>query len=644
MRVVTATWKFPDPTEQFVVRKIAGLVERGVECTVVAEQVLDRARLATALPADRVAVTGSPIALRNADVVHFEHAGVALKHRRSLAEIRGATVVTCHGSDVRFEGLGKDWVEEGFADVFSWVDRIHCVSEELAEHCVRLGARPDQLYVAPVGVDLRTFTQHRRTQRPDGLALRLVSIGRLDWVKGYEYALHAVRILRDAGVRVSYTIVGIDEGAEASVRLAMRDFGLDDIVSLTGHLTPSGVRDALAGSDVFVLSSVSEGSSIATMEAMAMGLPVVVTDVGGTRDIVQDGTHGFLVPARDPGAIAAAVMKLRSREVRREMGDKGAVDVQRFDSTAQLDRLVGLYEELVDRAAASRGDADDGDLVSVVIAARNATATIEDQLRALSLQHYDRPWEVVVVDNASSDGTREMVLAWRSMLPGLRVIDAPDRPSIAYARNVGVRAALGQRVVMCDADDVVAPDWLSNLAGTLDHAPIACGALERRRLVPAHVAAGPELDTQLGVAENFRPRVLTGNLGFHREVFDAVGGFDEDLRRGCDLDFGWRAIDAGFTPAFAGDAVVHYRSQWRFLAVVGRAYRDGQAGPALYVRHGERGLLPPSAAAVRARYAFVARGFLRDAWVSRLRVEWAYDLGFSAGRIVGSLRNGTRFL
>ena len=231
---------------------------------------------------------------------------MARKHRRYLPRIRVPKIVTCHGSDVLLEPLGQDWLEQDFSSVFHAVDRVHCVSDELAEHCLRLGARPDQLYVAPVGVNLSVFVAQPHRPRPPGLALRLVSVGRLHWVKGYEYTLEAVRELRDEGVRVAYTIVGLDEGAETSMRLAIQDFGLSGVVELRGHLPPEGVRDVLAASDVFVLSSVSEGTSIATVEAMAMGLPVVVTDVGQTSQIVQDGVHGFVVPSRSPFTLAAA--------------------------------------------------------------------------------------------------------------------------------------------------------------------------------------------------------------------------------------------------------------------------------------------------------------------------------------------------
>jgi glycosyltransferase involved in cell wall biosynthesis len=644
MHIVTPTWRFPDPTEPFVVQKILGLVERGATCTVAREEphLSDNASLAP-LRARGVSVVGPFVPDGKADLVHFEHAGLARMYRRHLSQIRVPKVVTCHGADVLVETLGEDWLEQDFADLFHAVDRIHVVSEELVERCLRLGARPDQLYVAPVGVNLSIFRASSRPPRPSGLALRIVSVGRLHWIKGYEYALQAMRQLLDDGVRVQYTIVGLDEGAEMSMRLAMRDLDLSGVVDLRGSLSPEGVRDVLAASDVFLMSSVTEGASIATCEAMAMGLPSVVTDVGETAKIVRDGVHGFVVPPRSPEAIAAGIAKLRSPELRARMGAKAAADAREFDSAHQIDRLFDLYSDLTAPLPVAHVSSDE-EIVSVVIVAHNAASTLDDQLRALEHQRFEGPWEVVVVDNGSRDKTAAIARSWLRRLPGLRVVDAPVVHSIPYARNVGVRAARGSRIVMCDADDVVAPGWLAALAKALEHDAVVIGPLETSQLRPPQFPAPPVDESELEQAEGYGRRVVTANLGFRREVFDRLNGFDEGLPRGEDIDFGWRAIEAGFEPRVVPDAVVHYRSPWRGRALFGQGFVDGEAWPALYVRHREGGLQPPSPAEVRERYRHLARGLADDVWSSAKRGNWWYEVGFCLGRFVGSARSGVRYL
>ena len=98
--------------------------------------------------------------------------------------------------------------------------------------------------------------------------------------------------------------------------------------------------------------------------------------------------------------------------------------------------------------------------LSVVIPVRDAAATIEDQIDALLGQEWDRPWELVVVDNGSHDATQTIVERYADRDDRVRLVDASDRPGVAHCRNVGIRAARADAIAMCDADDVVAPGWL----------------------------------------------------------------------------------------------------------------------------------------------------------------------------------------
>jgi glycosyltransferase involved in cell wall biosynthesis len=111
------------------------------------------------------------------------------------------------------------------------------------------------------------------------------------------------------------------------------------------------VPDLLARSDVFVLSSRSEGFPVSVLEAMAAGLPVVATDVGGVGEAVEDGETGFLIPAADSEALAAALERLLvDGELRRRLGAAGRARALRlFD----VSRYRAAYEELYRRLNAS---------------------------------------------------------------------------------------------------------------------------------------------------------------------------------------------------------------------------------------------------------------------------------------------------
>jgi glycosyltransferase involved in cell wall biosynthesis len=202
------------------------------------------------------------------------------------------------------------------------------------------------------------------------------------------------------------------------------------------------------------------------------------------------------------------------------------------------------------------------EMVSVIIPAYNAAGTLGEQLEALAAQTNPRPWEVIVVDDASVDDTVSAALRWRDRLP-LRVVRSRRNGGVSHARNVGAAAARGDFLAICDADDRVAPGWLEALAEAGRANDLVGGALETESLNPPAVREGRGLPPRMGQpgGTQFPPRLQHGcNLGVWREVVVWLGGWHEGYRGGHDdVEFTWRAHLAGYRLGFAPDAVVHYR-------------------------------------------------------------------------------------
>jgi glycosyltransferase involved in cell wall biosynthesis len=147
----------------------------------------------------------------------------------------------------------------------------------------------------------------------------------------------------------SLRFMSIGQGPlEESLRsdLRSRDLG-DRFVMLGYHSDPARV---LAASDIFTLSSRFEGLPIAMLEAMAQGLPVVATAVGGVAEVVREGCEGLLVPAGDHDALAAAYTRLALRpDLRRELGERAAQRAGDFDISVAARQLEVIYRELAQR-------------------------------------------------------------------------------------------------------------------------------------------------------------------------------------------------------------------------------------------------------------------------------------------------------
>ena len=292
-----------------------------------------------------------PFAGRRWDIVYFPWNTAAITYLPLVRLARGG-VLSCRGSQVHVGAHDprRAALREGMRLTFEQAAAVHCVSEAVKKEAVALGLDPSKAHVIRPAVDPGFFCPGA-FPRPDRVTFQVVTTGTLNWKKGYEYALSALRRLLDRGIPAHLNIIG-EGGERPRILYTMHDLELETHVRLLGHLPPEKVRDHLQRADVFVLSSLSEGISNAVLEAMACGLPVVTTDCGGMREAVTDGVEGFVVPMRDPDAMADALACLAAApEQRRAMGTAGR---QRIVEEFTLDRQIGQFVALLEEVSAEK--------------------------------------------------------------------------------------------------------------------------------------------------------------------------------------------------------------------------------------------------------------------------------------------------
>ncbi|WP_323716913.1 exopolysaccharide biosynthesis GT4 family glycosyltransferase EpsE [Paracoccus aminovorans] len=176
---------------------------------------------------------------------------------------------------------------------------------------------PPVVNIAPMGVDLAQIRRSAPWQPPaPGKPLRIFSCGRLNAVKGHDHLIETVRLLRAQGIDARLEIAGEDEqggsGYHRQIDALIAEKGLGDAVTLLGAVGEARVREGLENAHVFALASLNEGIAVAIMEAMAMEMPVVVTDVGGNHELITSGRDAILVPAEAPAAMAAEIARLHA--------------------------------------------------------------------------------------------------------------------------------------------------------------------------------------------------------------------------------------------------------------------------------------------------------------------------------------------
>jgi glycosyltransferase involved in cell wall biosynthesis len=236
-------------------------------------------------------------------------------------------------------------------------DRIHAISSFLEAQAVGYGADPKKIHIVPNGVDTEIFNPGARASEAaaelrHGLGLDekrvLISVSRLVPKNGLQDLIRAMpRILRDQP-RATLLLVG---GGEDRARLetTARELGLGDHIRFIGEVSHEDTAKYLMLADVFVRPSVSEGLGSAFLEAMACGVPVVGTPVGGIVDFLRDGETGLFCRPKEPESVASAVGRLLSDDdLARRLSRNGRLVVEadyRWDTVAE--RIGAIYDEML---------------------------------------------------------------------------------------------------------------------------------------------------------------------------------------------------------------------------------------------------------------------------------------------------------
>lgn len=177
----------------------------------------------------------------------------------------------------------------------------------------------------------------------------VITLARLAPNKGHRYIVEAAPLIVARHPGVHFVFAGVLDQADP-VRLQIERGSLSKHFTLLGFR--SDVANLLAGSDIFVLPSLGEGFSLSIVEAMAAGLAVVATRVGGAEEIIVDGQNGFLVPPADAGALAAAIIRVLNMDpsARSSLQQSARIAAARFSVQAMADRTFALYQQVASRS------------------------------------------------------------------------------------------------------------------------------------------------------------------------------------------------------------------------------------------------------------------------------------------------------
>jgi glycosyltransferase involved in cell wall biosynthesis len=227
-------------------------------------------------------------------------------------------------------------------------DKVFAVSELVRQHGIEVdGIDPARVQTIYNGLTLSDWAIAPAVKTSGRIFI--TTAGNIRFVKGHDVFLQAAALVVAKFPEVSFSIAGevLEPAYFAELQQLVLDLDLADHFTFAGNITNLG--EYLSAADIFVLPSRSEGFSNAIVEAMAVSLPVVATNVGGNAEAVQDGVSGFIVPSEDPAALADAILALLSDPERaRQMGAAGKKLVaEKFTTEAMMRHITDVYKELI---------------------------------------------------------------------------------------------------------------------------------------------------------------------------------------------------------------------------------------------------------------------------------------------------------
>lgn len=290
-------------------------------------------------------VKAYPVLWHRPDMFHLQWAK-GLKDWMWVQDFGIKLVLSLRGAHINYSPIADTELAESYTANFPKVDGFHAVSNAIASKAIHYGAPNNNISVIYSGLDMETFQVLKSTNHAD--IFQIVSVGRPHWIKGYHYALGACHILKQRGIQFNYTIVG--GAGDLELLYQVRDLGLEMEVTLLPHKPYEAVKQLIKDASVLLLPSVEEGVANVVLEAMALGTLVLSTNCGGMAEVIESEVNGFLVPIRNPDAIARKLIHIMElSKIDKQHITAEALDTvnKKHQMDVMISRMIRLYRQVL---------------------------------------------------------------------------------------------------------------------------------------------------------------------------------------------------------------------------------------------------------------------------------------------------------
>ena len=297
-----------------------------------------------------------PIVLHQPDILHLQWAK-DIEFYDCFKQIFGIKVVVSFlGTHINISPIIDRRLHEVYLDKLNKIDGYHSVSQSLIDSVKAYNLDREKIVHITTLLNKDLFTYYKPIESIKTV-VKIVSVGRYHWVKGYEYALKAMYNLKDKNIEFHYTIIAQGHIPE-NIKFLIKALDLESHVTLISGITPQEkLFQEMSKFDVLLLPSLSEGIANVVLEAMCIGIPVVSTDCGGMSEVVIPNKTGWLVPVRNPDAITDAIIEIKNTDNTQlqNITHKAFQLVKaNFNYTNNSIAFLKFYKDVMDRDSANK--------------------------------------------------------------------------------------------------------------------------------------------------------------------------------------------------------------------------------------------------------------------------------------------------
>ena len=286
-----------------------------------------------------------PVVLHLPDIFHLQWAKAADEWLFLKEQFGVKLVVSLRGAHINYSPLADDALAEIYQNVLPQYDAFHAVSHAILKEGVRYGVDVGKSKVIYSGLHPLSLDNVKK----ESGEVKLLSVGRFHWKKGYHYLLDAFVLVRKIFPDAKLTLIAPGNIPE-ELLVQMHDLKLENAVDWIRGLPVDQVMAQMKLHNVLVLPSVEEGIANVVLEAMNVGLPVISTDCGGMNEVIEHKVNGWLVPVRDPVALAAGiveVMDLTPEDREKVCANANQTIREKFHTGKSRTDFVNLYQSVL---------------------------------------------------------------------------------------------------------------------------------------------------------------------------------------------------------------------------------------------------------------------------------------------------------